>query len=61
MTPLQELAVKGICFCVAVFIFICANLMVVYCINRERDKDSYWWMGISLVSGVLAAHLAQYL
>lgn len=56
-----QLAIVGITFCIALLIFIGANLMVVYCINRERDKDSYWWMGISIVSGVLCAQLAQFL
>lgn len=61
MTEVQELAVKGVVFCFALFIFISSNLMVVYCMNREKDKASYFWMAISIISGVLAAHLAQYL
>lgn len=61
MTPAQAFALKGIIFCLALFIFITSNLMVVYCMNRERDRESYFWMAISIVSGVLSAHLAKYL
>lgn len=55
----QEFAMKGVLFCAAVLMFITANLLVVYCINREKDKASYFWMAISLLSGILAAHLTK--
>lgn len=61
MTELQKLAIAGVTFCFATLIFIFANMMVVHRINRERDRDAYFWMVISLVSGFLAIHLAKYL
>lgn len=60
LSPVQILAIKGVTFCACLLIFIIANLMVVYCMNRERDRESFFWMGISLVSGILAVHLSQF-
>lgn len=60
MTELQRIAVAGVLLCITIVLFIIANMMVVYCINRERDKRSYYWMAISFICLLLAIHLAKY-
>lgn len=56
----HEFAMKGVLLCAALLVFITASLLVVYCMNREKDKASYFWMAVSLISGIVAAHLSKY-
>ena len=46
--------------CLALLVFITSNLLVVYCINREKDKAAHFWMVVALLSGFAALHLTKY-
>ena len=61
MNQTQLLAIRGVCFVLCLFIFILSALRVNYLINRERDRESYFWMGICLLAGILCSHLAKWL
>lgn len=56
----QQLAIKGVIFASALVLFVIANIRVVYCINRERDRESYFYMGISLALGIIMCHLSKH-
>jgi nitrogen fixation/metabolism regulation signal transduction histidine kinase len=56
----EQFAMKGVLLCLAIVVFITANLLVVYCMNRDKDKASYFWMAVGLISGIFAAHLSKH-
>ena len=57
---MTDIAIKGLLMCLALLVFIISNLLVVYCINREKDKAAHFWMVVALLSGFVALHLTKY-
>jgi hypothetical protein len=60
MNSTQLLAIRGVSFIICLLIFILSALYVSHLLNKERDREAYFWMGVCLLSGLVCSTLSKY-